>query len=81
MDGMTAAPREVLRIVNAGVRYGVAITGKVAWLPPEMWAPAAELQRRMDALNAEADRLNKLIAAAQQAADEAGGVQTPWREE
>jgi hypothetical protein len=35
----------------------------------------------MDALNAEADRLNKLIAAAQQAADEAGGVQTPWRDD
>ena len=78
MDGVIGRPPEPLRIVKDGVRYGVAIPGKVAWLPPDMWAPAAELVRRMDAMNAEADRMEKLISAAQQAADDAGGVQTPW---
>lgn len=78
MDGMIGHAPEPLRIVQQGVRYGVAIPGKVAWLPADMWAPAAELMRRMEAMNAEADRLSKLIDAAQAEADAVGGVQSPY---
>lgn len=78
MDGMIGAPPEPLRIIKDGVRYGFAIPGKIAWLPAEMWAPAAELMRRMDRMNADMDRLEKLIAAARDEANAAGGVQHPY---
>lgn len=78
MDGLIGKPPEPLRIIKAGLKYGFAAGSKIAWLPPEMWANAAELSRRMDAMNAEMDRLQKLIDAAQAEADAAGGVQTAW---
>ena len=78
MDGLIGKPPEPLRLIKDGVRYGVAIPGKIAWLPAEMWPAAAELVRRMDAMNAEADRLQKLVEAAQAEADAIGGVQTPY---
>lgn len=78
MDGMIAPRPDALMIVRNGVRYGVAIPGKVAWLPAEMWAPAAELLRRMEAMNTELDQMQSLIAAAQAEADAAGGVQEPY---
>ena len=77
-DGLPSRAPEPLRVVKDGVKYGVAGGGKLAWLPPEMWASAAELVRRMDAINAEQERLNMLIRAAQDEADAAGDVQTAW---
>lgn len=77
-DGMTGKPPEPLRIVQSGVKYGVAADGMVAWLPPRLWAPAAELKRELERLEKEVARVNQIIDAAQAEADAAGGVQTPW---
>ena len=78
MDGLIAARPEPLAIVRDGIRYGCAAGGKVAWLPADLWAPAAELLMRMEAMNANAERLQRLIDAAQEEADAAGGVQIAW---
>lgn len=67
-DGMTSAPPEPLRIVNSGVKYGVAANGMVAWLPPKLWAPAAELRRLMERQNAAAEEMQRLWQQAQDAA-------------
>jgi hypothetical protein len=64
-----------LSIVTSGVRRGVTAGGKVHWLPPELWAPAAELERRMEAMNKAAERMAALWREAEQAAwDEVPGV-------
>jgi hypothetical protein len=63
---MAPAP---LRIVHAGIRYGVTADGQqVAWLPPAMWAAAAALVRQMDEMNATAERMQMLYDAAENAA-------------
>lgn len=60
--------RPCLAFVADGIRRGVTAGGRVHWLPPELWAPAAELQRRMDEMNATAARMEALWAEAEQAA-------------
>jgi hypothetical protein len=85
MDGLARVLPEPLRVVRKGLRYGVAANGKVAWLPADMWANAAEFTRRLESMQSEikrltreTDRVNALIDAAKAEADAAGGVQTPW---
>lgn len=78
MDGLPSVPCEPLRIVRDGLRYGVAAQGMVAWLPAQLWAPAAALLRRMDEMNATAERFQRMLDDAQAEADAAGGVQTPY---
>lgn len=70
MDGMNRP--EPLRIVHVGIRYGMTHDGKsVAWLPPAMWAAAAELLRTMVQMNAAAESMQAMYHAAENEAWEA----------
>lgn len=74
MDGV-----KPLRLVKKGVRYGVEAAGKVSWLPAEMWPAAAEMMRRIDAMQARIDHFERLVAMAQAEADARYPVQTAAR--
>ena len=67
MDGVNEA-RPCLALVQSGIRWGVTAGGRVHWLPPELWAPAAVLNTRMAAMNEAAERMAALWDEAEQAA-------------
>jgi len=67
MDGLNV-DRPCLALVRDGIRRGVTAGGRVHWLPADLWAPAAELERRMAAMNETAERMQALYDEAEQAA-------------
>ncbi len=59
-----------LTVATDGTRWGVAGGGIVWWLPAAMWPAAEALMDQMDAMNAACARMELLIEAAREAAED-----------